>query len=383
VGIENYLFNDCPDKITNESEIIIDSRGQSVWNPRSDSYKISVIGYESAKKYAGLKAYITYRIKTEKFPRIIQRRYNQFLWLYNRLSERYPNICLPVLPDKSITSNFDENFIERRKSQLELWLNRLSAHPVIREYEPFIHFLMADDSEWKEGKRKAENENLIGAKWIYTIKTTPNVNNSSSSVNNENLEEFSKTAILVDNRLKDMISIIEKINQKDNMYNRDLVNFGGQLNNFGVLLRNNNIYFESNQLLSDAFVTTGSIYIQIGNMYGEIAKTGVTPLLDKLNLYRRVFQKVGQCVQFEKTSNQCYENFQRQDRVTGLNFEDIARRKDVITQATFAEINFLNKQKIFDLTVYMREFLEEQVKHYVEISECFKKALKTFEDIPV
>jgi sorting nexin-9/18/33 len=56
----------------------------------------------------------------------------------------------------------------KRKAQLELWLNRLSSHPVISESEVFIHFLQCDDtsSKWKAGKRKAEKDEYRGAQWF-------------------------------------------------------------------------------------------------------------------------------------------------------------------------------------------------------------------------
>ena len=52
----------------------------------------------------------------------------------------------------------------KRKSKLELWLNRLSSHPVINESEVFIHFLQCDNTsdKWKAGKRKAEKDEYRG-----------------------------------------------------------------------------------------------------------------------------------------------------------------------------------------------------------------------------
>ena len=68
-----------------------------------------------------------------------------------------------------MTGNFDDNFIQKRKAKLELWLNRLSSHPVLGESEVFIHFLICDDDKWKDGKRKAENDELNGAQWMNAI----------------------------------------------------------------------------------------------------------------------------------------------------------------------------------------------------------------------
>ena len=103
-------------------------------------------------------------LSRQKFPQRVRRRYNHFDWLHERLEEKYPNICIPPLPDKALKGNFEEDFIMKRKSQLELWLNRLSSHPVISESEVFIHFLQCDDTsaKWKAGKRKAEHDEYRG-----------------------------------------------------------------------------------------------------------------------------------------------------------------------------------------------------------------------------
>ena len=103
----------------------------------------------------------------------VKRRYNHFVWLYEVLEERYPNIILPTLPEKVVTGNFSKDLLESRKTQLELWLNYLSAHPVIGECETFIHFLQSDESKWKDGKRKAESDELKGGYWMNKV-SAPN-----------------------------------------------------------------------------------------------------------------------------------------------------------------------------------------------------------------
>lgn len=137
---------------------------QSLWKRRCPPYSISIINHIIDKKYHGVKSFVSYEIQTEKFPQRVRRRYNQFNWLHERLEEKYPNICIPPLPDKALKGNFEEEFIMKRKAKLELWLNRLSSHPVINESEVFIHFLQCDENsaKWKAGKRKAEKDEYRG-----------------------------------------------------------------------------------------------------------------------------------------------------------------------------------------------------------------------------
>jgi hypothetical protein len=98
-------------------------------------------------------------VAVQIFPQKVSRRYNHFDWLHERLIEKYPNLCIPPIPGKAVAGNFEDDFIAKRKSQLELWLNRMAAHPVIGQSEVFIHFLQSEENsaKWKAGKRKLIN----------------------------------------------------------------------------------------------------------------------------------------------------------------------------------------------------------------------------------
>ena len=74
---------------------------------------------------------------------IVQRRYRHFAWLHERLCDRYPFILMPPMPDKQVQGRFELVFIERRRRQLERYMNRIAMHPVLRSSPIFIEFLKA------------------------------------------------------------------------------------------------------------------------------------------------------------------------------------------------------------------------------------------------
>lgn len=79
--------------------------------------------------------------------RVVGRRYKQFDWLYEQLASKYRFICIPPLPGKQIAGRFDHEFIEDRRRQLELWLNRICRHPVLCASFPVQHFLTCEITE--------------------------------------------------------------------------------------------------------------------------------------------------------------------------------------------------------------------------------------------
>jgi len=63
------------------------------------------------------------------------------------------------LPEKAAVGNFENEFIMKRKGQLELWLNKLSSHPVINQSEVFNHFYYAMTHQ--NGKLVKEKQKIM------------------------------------------------------------------------------------------------------------------------------------------------------------------------------------------------------------------------------
>jgi sorting nexin-9/18/33 len=315
----------------------------------------------------------------------VKRRYNHFDWLQKRLEEKYPNLCVPPLPDKAVAGNFEEEFIAKRKSQLELWLNRMASHPVIGQSEVFIHFLQCDDqsSKWKSGKRKAEKDEYRGAQWFCTL-TVPGESVDTSTNIKERVDKFSKATINLDNCVKNVLSALEKISAyHSSSYKKEFLYLGKKFEELGNCLSNEALDAPNNSAVSTALVTSGLTYSQIGNMYGEQAKIDAYPLMEKFYLYRGIIQQMPDIVQFEKNAIQtCEEYSQKPEKLEGRSPMEMVPRRELITHVTFAEINLFNKDKVDDFAQSMRTYLQQQITFYTEITECLKKAYANFEKIP-
>ena len=74
----------------------------------------------------------------------------------------------------------DERFVEKRKRDLERYINRLARHPVVRGSDVFQHFMKVSEEnkdQWKNGKRVAEKDKAVGSKLFFYISpegTIPN-----------------------------------------------------------------------------------------------------------------------------------------------------------------------------------------------------------------
>jgi sorting nexin-9/18/33 len=329
---------------------------------------------------------ILFIYKLKLFNARVKRRYNHFDWLHERLCEKYPNICIPPLPSKAVTGNFEDDFIAKRKSQLELWLNRMSSHPVVGQSEVFVHFLQCDDgsSKWKAGKRKAEKDEYKGAQWFCTL-TVPGESVDTTTGIKERVDRFAKAANNLNNCFRNVGSGLDKIGYNHtNVYKKELCNLGKRFEETGITLSNESLDVANNALLSAAFVSLGNTYNQIGNMYGEQCKQDILPLLDRMQLYQGILSQMPDIIQIEKSAIQLYEEYQQKpEKLEGKSLMEVAPRREIISHVTFAEINQFNKDKVDDLTIYMKNYLQQQIAFYTEITECLKKAYANFEKIPV
>lgn len=113
-------------------------------------------------KFKGIKSYISYKLTPTHASSPVYRRYKHFDWLYNRLLHKSLSSRVPHLPEKQATGRFEEDFIEKRKRRLILWMDHMTSHPVLSQYEGFQHFLSClDDKQWKMGKRSAEKDEMV------------------------------------------------------------------------------------------------------------------------------------------------------------------------------------------------------------------------------
>ncbi|CAM9663012.1 unnamed protein product, partial [Phaeothamnion confervicola] len=117
------------------------------------THRLKVTVCDPVKQDQGMNAYITYKVNTSTDRPDFQysqfsviRRYKDFVWLHERLGEEFPGIIMPPLPEKMVMGRFDTEFIEKRRKELERFLNRLATHEELSGSGYFRTFLQADDA---------------------------------------------------------------------------------------------------------------------------------------------------------------------------------------------------------------------------------------------
>ncbi|XP_031572119.1 sorting nexin lst-4-like [Actinia tenebrosa] len=206
LGTSNDKAHSCPagERVTIRS---LDGVGSAsmTWQLSAEPFTALVTEPEKKSKFKGMKSFIAYNVGKSNSSTVVSRRFKHFDWLFNRLVEKYTLIAIPPIPDKQITGRFGEDFVEKRREKLEMWLNRICQHPVLSNCSVVTHFLTCSDSEkdWKAGKRKAENDKFMGAAFFNTVDNPP-TKLSVYAVENY-VENFGRFVKAMDDNVKNIV----------------------------------------------------------------------------------------------------------------------------------------------------------------------------------
>ena len=104
----------------------------------------------------GSSAFVSYLVKTEtnlssfnQTNLAVKRRFQDFVSLQKQLTEMHPTCVIQPLPDKHrmeyLTGDrFSPEFIEKRRSSLQTYLERIARHPALQRSPAVKRFLEAE-----------------------------------------------------------------------------------------------------------------------------------------------------------------------------------------------------------------------------------------------
>ncbi|NWS23303.1 SNX18 protein, partial [Pachyramphus minor] len=172
-GGEAFVLGEVPGFVKDGDKlcVVLGPRGPE-WQENPYPFQCSIEDPTKQTKFKGMKSYIAYKLVSSHTEQQVHRRYKHFDWLYGCLAEKFPIISVPHLPEKQATGRFEEDFISKRRKGLAWWMDHMCSHPVLAQCDAFQHFLTCpstDEKAWKQGKRKAEKDKMVGANFFLTI----------------------------------------------------------------------------------------------------------------------------------------------------------------------------------------------------------------------
>ncbi|KAF1386530.1 hypothetical protein PFLUV_G00095810 [Perca fluviatilis] len=380
-GVEAFVLGDVPmmAKIAESYTIEMGAMGP-LWKESPQPFSCSIEDPTKQTKFKGIKTYISYRVTPSHTGHPVYRRYKHFDWLYNRLLHKFTVISVPHLPEKQATGRFEEDFIEKRKRRLILWMNHMTSHPVLSQYEGFEHFLMcADDKQWKLGKRRAEKDEMVGAHFMLTLQI-PNEHQDLQDVE-ERIDTFKAFAKKMDDSVMQLTHVASELVRKH------LGGFRKEFQRLGNSFQSISQAFtldppHSSEALNKAISHTGRTYENIGEMFAEQPKYDLFLMLDKLSLYQGLLANFPDIIHLQKGAFAKVKESQRMSDEGKMDQDEadgIRKRCRTVGFALQAEMSHFHHQREVDFKDMMQAYLTEQIAFYQRVVQQLERTLRMYD----
>uniref|UniRef100_A0AAR2KHR9 Sorting nexin n=1 Tax=Pygocentrus nattereri TaxID=42514 RepID=A0AAR2KHR9_PYGNA len=353
------------------------------WQENPYPFSCTIDDPTKQTKFKGMKSYISYKLSPTHTQSPVNRRYKHFDWLYARLVEKFPVISVPHIPEKQATGRFEEDFISKRRKGLVWWMNHMTSHPVLARCDVFQHFLTCsstDEKAWKQGKRKAEKDEMVGANFFLTI---------STPVAPLDLQEVESKTDGFKAFTKKMDDSVIQVNATLNEFARkQITGFKKEYQKVGQSFKYLSQAFELDQQtfsvgLNQAIGFTGEAYEAIGDYFVEQPKQDVDPVLDLLALYQGHLANYPDIIHVQKGALTKVKDSQKhveEGKMERQQADGINERCNIISFATLAEIQHFHQIRVRDFKAQMQHYLQQQISFFQKVTGKLEEALRKYDN---
>ncbi|KAF9208044.1 Vacuolar protein sorting-associated protein 5 [Podila verticillata] len=349
-----------------------------------------------------INAYIVYKVhiktnstafKTNDFT--VQRRYRDFLWLYNQLTAHNPGVIVPPVSEKHALGRFQDEFVESRRIALERCLRKMTAHPMLYG-DPDLKLFLESDSLVAEIKEKRQDSSKgFMTKFGETLSSATTFTKVHET--DEWFESRRTQLDVLDSQLKSLLKAIEAIIKQ----RKDLGLASSEFGESIVSLAGT----ELNKPLANSLLVLGNLKIRIKDLHDKQAHMDVLTLEHTVDEYIRTIGSIKIAFMARAKFNQNMVQAQNDLSKKKANFdkmnqpsrktkpEKIQQLQQEITEAEqrvdaskreFEEISSLirqefdrfDREKVEDFKHSVEAFLASMVKHQREIVGLWENYFK-------
>jgi hypothetical protein len=399
-NIKNNNIEENDNKIVENNEQIQKNDFKILDEIQSQTQTISILGSTknieiSLSSYSKIeaknilsKSYITYNIVTLPFKYSVNRRYSDFEWLRNILSQIYVSCVLPPIPKKNYGDRFNENLISKRQRGLEKFLYGLVIHPLIKHSEILYDFLSnTNEEQFNNNKKKYANitndlyiKNIYS--YTYNLKKLKSLNGKSDvNISNEketyfqnikdninlNIEQLSK----LNKSYRSLFSLLDDISNKY----LEISNIYKELFNISEKYLDNNITLDTYNILSKIMKDFSDISIKEKDLLKKEIKENfsfmkkefisMNDLIYNIENYKYNYYK-----NEEKLKNKKIQLFNLKDiSKWELNPNEMIDKIQLINDKDYAfdKMLFKETKNLIDIKNYYGYFLNNLINEYERI----------------
>ncbi|KAJ8263054.1 hypothetical protein COCON_G00155110 [Conger conger] len=350
------------------------------WQENPYPFSCTIDDPTKQTKFKGMKSYISYKLTPTHTQNQVNRRYKHFDWLYSRLVEKFPVISVPHIPEKQAAGRFEEDFISKRRKGLIWWMNHMTSHPVLARCDVFQHFLTCtDEKAWKQGKRKSEKDEMVGANFFLTI-STPAAPLDLQEVESK-IDGFKVFTKKMDDSVLQVNATINEFARKQ------ITGFKKEYQKVGQSFKALGQAFELDQQsysigLNQAIAYTAEAYDAIGDYFAEQPRQDLDPVTDLLALYQGHLANYPDIIHVQKGALTKVKESQKhveEGKMEGPQADGVNERCNIISFATLAEIQHFHHTRVRDFKAQMQHYLQEQIGFFRKITGKLEEALQKYD----
>ncbi|KAI8597689.1 Vps5 C terminal like-domain-containing protein [Dissophora ornata] len=330
----------------------------------------------------------------------VQRRYRDFLWLYNQLTTHNPGVIVPPVSEKHAIGRFQDEFVESRRIALERCLRKMTAHPMLYG-DPDLKLFLESDSLVAEIKEKRQDSSKgFMTKFGETLSSATTFTKVHET--DEWFESRRTQLDILDSQLKSLLKAIEAIIKQRKDLGIASAEFGESI----VSLAGT----ELNKSLANSLLILGNLKIKIKELHDRQAHMDVLSLEHTVDEYIRTIGSIKiafmarakfnqNMVQAQNDLSKKKANFEKMnqpsrktkpERIQQLHQEitEADQRVDS-TKKDFEEISSLirqefdrfDREKVEDFKQSVEAFLASMVKHQREIVGLWENYFKALNGV--
>ncbi|KAK6244493.1 hypothetical protein QUC31_010902 [Theobroma cacao] len=394
-----------------EQQRSLSGSSQSPRSPSSQPY-LSVSVTDPVKLGNGVQAYISYRVITKtNFPeyqgpeKIVIRRYNDFVWLRDRLFEKYKGIFIPPLPEKSAVEKFrfSAEFIEMRRQALDVFVNRIAAHNDLQQSEDLRTFLQADEETME--RLRSQETGIFKKKPADFMQILKDVQSKVSDVvlgkekpveeSNPEYEKLKHYVFELENHLTEAQKHAYRLVKRHKELGQSLSDFGKAAKLLGAC---------EGQALGKAFSELGAksetLSVKLQKEAHQLLMNFEEPLKDYVRAVQSIKATIGERANAFRQQCELAETMKlkeinldklmltRSDRVGEAEHEyrelkaeseEATRRFETIVRLMNEEIVRFQEQKTLDMGIAFHEFAKGQARLANSIADAWRSLLPKLE----
>lgn len=239
---------------------------------------------------------------------------------------------------------------------------------------------ITDEKRWKQGKRRAEKDEFVGASFFYAIR--PPEGSLDVAVIDKKTDHFGRFVSKMDDSVKHLFSTAQDQSKKySHAYKREFLRISSAFSQLAEAFASSGVPNEDLKL-NEAIRHTSSTYENIGKLYEEQPKNDLEPLSDALYEYKGLLSNWPDILQVHKGAvGKKREHLKQMEEGRGDSSlsQSVFRRADIVSYATLAEIEYFQSERVVDFKIMMQNFLQEQIKFYENITETLKQNLSMYD----